>query len=144
MSSFRETKTLPYHPEFLFDIVMDIRAYPEFLPWCTNASIVMQDHHKTIADLTVNFKGFTHEYRSQVVAHPKSLITTESISGIFKYLKSSWSFYPQQNGQSCLVEFYIDFEFKSLLLNSLASLVWNKASQNMIAAFEARAASIYI
>ena len=35
MPKHSETRRLPYSPEQMFDLVADVRRYPEFLPWVT-------------------------------------------------------------------------------------------------------------
>ena len=55
--------------------------------------------------------------------------------------KNHWQFYPHPDG--CLLDFYVDFEFKSKLLQNLIGLLFNEAVRRMVAAFEARAQQLY-
>ena len=34
MPHAEDTRVVPYAPEQMFDLVADVRRYPEFLPWC--------------------------------------------------------------------------------------------------------------
>jgi coenzyme Q-binding protein COQ10 len=41
------------------------------------------------------------------------------------------------------VDFYVDFEFRSKILQNLIGLLFNEAVRRMVAAFEARAGQLY-
>ena len=94
------------------------------------------------ADLVISFKVFRERFGSRVVLHSKDLfIDTEYLDGPFKYLKSSWKFKDLPEG--CAVTFFVDFEFKNMILQSIIGLVFNEAMQKIIQAFEARADTLY-
>jgi coenzyme Q-binding protein COQ10 len=146
MPSHKEIKTLPYSAKQMFDLVLDIEKYPQFLPWCLAAKITkkINDLHLE-ADLVINFKGFTQKYSSDVRASKtidnEFLISVAAIDGPFKSLVNSWQFKDISGG--CQVEFFIDFEFKSLILGKMIGMIFEKATNKMIDAFEARAKIIY-
>ncbi len=139
-----------YESEFsvdqLYQLVVDIEKYPEFLPWCSAARILEETEHQIVADLIISFKAFTEHYRSQVELSPprsgKAAVDVSLISGPFKYLNNNWKFKTLKNGGT-LIEFYIDFEFKSALLQKLIGLLFNKACQKMVDSFEARAKELF-
>jgi coenzyme Q-binding protein COQ10 len=122
---------------------MDIEKYPQFLPWCLAAKITDKiDENNLNADLVINFKGFSQKYSSKVKA--KKILDNEftidvvAIKGPFKNLVNSWKI---KNIESvgCVVEFSIDFEFKSIILEKMLGLIWQKATNKMIDSFEKRA-----
>ena len=63
------------------------------------------------------------------------------LDGPFKYLKSTWAFRDIEGG--CEVDFYVDFEFKSKILQGVIGVVFNEAMQRIVRAFETRAAELY-
>lgn len=140
MHNFKQIKILPYSPEALCNLVLDIELYPEFLPWCEGASIITQNEHLTIAEVAIGYSGFSDKYRSQII--PKKfdedyIVEVEAISGPFKFLRNLWKFIKDEKG--CRVEFSIEFAFKSFILDKLMSVFINKAAEKMIQAFEERA-----
>lgn len=146
MSSHKETKTLPYHAQQMFDLVLDIEKYPQFLPWCLAAKITKKiDENNLNADLVINFKGFSQKYSSDVRAEKMSdtkfKIDVSAIDGPFKNLVNHWQFRDVVGG--CEVEFFIDFEFKSVILGKMIGMIFEKATDKMIDAFEKRAEFIY-
>jgi coenzyme Q-binding protein COQ10 len=62
-------------------------------------------------------------------------------NGPFRYLNNTWSFTPAPTG--CRVDFFVDFEFKSRLLQSAIGAVFNQAGQAMVSAFLRRARTVY-
>jgi coenzyme Q-binding protein COQ10 len=69
-------------------------------------------------------------------------VDVEYIDGPFRYLNNHWRFLPDENG-GCIVDFYVDFEFRSKVLQSLIGLLFNEAVQRMVGAFETRADQLY-
>ena len=49
----------------------------------------------------------------------------------------------EQPDGTCIVDFYVDFEFRSKLLQKMIGVVFEKAVQIMVSAFEERADQVY-
>jgi coenzyme Q-binding protein COQ10 len=143
MPRFSHEQILPYTPDQLFDLAADIESYPEFLPWCKGAKILARESEKIlIAELVINFKAFIERYTSRVTLDRAALeITVELVQGPFKHLYNGWKFTSVREGVR--VEFDIDFELRSALLQAVATPAFNKAYQQMIDAFANRAQKIY-
>ena len=147
MSHFYQEKIVNYSANLLYNIIIDVESYPQFLPWCQFSQIVKQiDSSHFEADLTINFKGITHKYRSLVIGNfneqQKAFkVDATAINGPFKKLETKWNVvYIDENISKISCE--IDFEFSSLLIGKMLSGVFAIASQKMILAFEERAKSI--
>jgi coenzyme Q-binding protein COQ10 len=141
MPTHAEQRFLPYDPEKLFDLVADIERYPEFLPWCVGARVVSRDGNVIHADLMIGFKVIRETFTSKVTLHASDRVDVEYQKGPFKYLKNHWEFKPHPDG--CLIDFYIDFEFRSRILRNLIEPLFNEAVRRMVSAFETRARSIH-
>ncbi|MFO1036578.1 MAG: type II toxin-antitoxin system RatA family toxin [Geminicoccaceae bacterium] len=143
MPTHAEKRYLPHTPDQMYDLVARVDRYPEFLPWCKAARITKRDGPNLFyADLVIAFKVFREQFTSKVHLDPKTGVDVEYINGPFRYLNNHWRFEPAPGG-GCIVDFYVDFEFKSKLLQSLIGLLFNEAVQRMVAAFEARAEKLY-
>ena len=147
MPTHGEKRVLPYTAEQMYDLVADVGRYPEFLPWNSAARvrrITPQPDGRDLmdADLVISFKVFRERFASRVWLDKEGQrIDTEYLDGPFKYLKSHWIFHPHPDG--CEVEFFVDFEFKSGILQKVIGLVFNKAMHRIVAAFETRASVLY-
>lgn len=137
MPTHTEQRLLPYSPGALFDLVADIERYPEFLPWCVACRIRRRDGNVILGDLMVGFKVFRETFTSRVELHRADRIEVQYIDGPFKYLTNRWRFIPRGDGTE--IDFFIDFQFNSRILEAVAGKVFGEAVRRMVSAFEARA-----
>lgn len=147
MPTHAERRRLAYTPEQLFDLVAGIEQYPEFLPWCRGARIKRREPDLLVADLIIGFKVFRERFTSTVRLDRENLRIDVSYSdGPFRYLNNHWVFEPAAGpaGEAhCVIDFYVDFAFRSRLLQKTISLLFNEAVRRMVAAFDARARDLY-
>ena len=146
MPKHSETRTLPYTAQQMYDLVADVKSYPQFLPWCAAARIRSRRPEGAAeimeADLVISFKVFRERFGSRVTLFPEDWrIDTEYLDGPFKYMKSNWSFAEAEGG--CDVSFFVDFEFRNAVLQKLIGVVFNEAMLRIVRAFERRAAELY-
>ena len=145
MTIHSEQRVMPFRPEQLFDLVADVQRYPEFLPWCVGARIRSSDGQLVVADLMIGYKIVRERFTSKVnLDRDASRIDVEYADGPFKYLTNHWIFEPVEGqGGDCLIDFYVDFEFKSRFFQAAIGPVFNEAVKRMIRAFEKRADALY-
>ncbi len=141
MPTHAERRFLPYSQEQLFALVADVERYPEFLPWCVAARIRSRDEDVLIADLVIGFKMVRERFTSRVTLRGPDRIDVEYTEGPLRYLNNHWSFEPQDGG--CVIDFFVDFEFKSMILQKLIGALFNEAVRRMVGAFESRAHALY-
>ena len=142
MARHQETRTLPYSPEQVFDMVADVARYPEFLPWVSAIRVRSNSDTEMVADMVVGFKGLRETFSSKVTKERPRAIHVEYLEGPLKYLRNDWQFKPDGKGGT-LVEFCVDFQFKSRVFEMLAGQVFDRALRKMTGAFEERAAALY-
>ena len=142
MPTHSETRVLPYTPQQVFDLVADVERYPEFLPWCLACRVRKRETPTAfVADLAVGFKMVREQFTSRVTLDSPHTIAIEYLSGPFNHLRNTWKFTPVAGGTS--LDFFLSFEFKSRLLQSLIGVLFEEAVKRMVAAFEARATRLY-
>ncbi len=142
MPTHAEKRKLPYTPEQLFDLVAAVDLYPQFLPWCLASRITKRDGNVFYADLIIGYKMVREKFGSKVTALRPDHIHVEYLSGPMKYLSNHWRFLPEKDG-SCTIDFYVDFEFKNIVLQNLMGVFFDKAVSKMVQAFEDRAKDLY-
>jgi coenzyme Q-binding protein COQ10 len=143
MPTHAELRELPYRPEDMFALVAEVDKYPEFLPWCIGARIRKREGNEITADLIIGFKMFRERFTSRVTLdRPNLHIDVEYAEGPFKYLRNHWNFIPREGG-GCAIDFFVDFEFRSRLLQKTIELLFGEAVKRMVGAFEARARQLY-
>ncbi len=141
MPTHAEKRFLPYTPEQVFDLVADIERYPEFLPWCVGARIRERRDNVILGDLLIGWRMVREKFTSRVTLNRPDRVDVEYAQGPFKYLKNHWVFERQPGG--CLVDFYVDFEFRSRMLQGVIATLFNEAVKRMVSAFEKRAKELY-
>ncbi len=143
MSTHAEKRVLPHSPDHLFDLVADVGRYPEFLPWCIGARIRSRGEYALVADLIIGFKGIREKFTSEVTMDRAGMrIDVVYRDGPFKYLNNHWIFNARPDG-GCEIDFYVDFEFRSRLLQRVIGMLFNEAVRRMVSAFETRADQLY-
>ncbi len=142
MPTHAERRVLPYTPEQLYTLVAEVEHYPEFLPWCVAARIRERKENLITADLVIGFRMIRERFTSKVGLDPdgKKIHVTYA-EGPFKYLNNHWRFEEHHDG--CVIDFYVDFEFKSKLLQKMIEALFHEAVRRMVAAFETRAEDLY-
>ncbi len=141
MPTHAERRIVAYSPAQMYDLVADIKRYPEFLPWCI--SVVEKSHTGNVieADMAIGFKALREQFTSRVTLESGRTINVEYLNGPFRYLKNHWVFH--DHSQGCEIEFFIDFEFRSRLLQMVIGTLFNEAVRIMVRAFETRATRLY-
>jgi coenzyme Q-binding protein COQ10 len=130
----------------MFDLVADVARYPEFLPWCSAARVRKRESANIELDeIAIGFGPFHEKFVSRVVLRPDDPaglgIETTGIEGPFRQLASHWTFTPHPRGT--MIDFRLEFEFRSLLLQKTVQLLFAEAMKRMVSAFEARAGQLY-
>ncbi|WJR66791.1 type II toxin-antitoxin system RatA family toxin [Neorhizobium sp. CSC1952] len=150
MPKFEIRRPVKHSAEEMYALVADIEKYPQFLPLCEALAIRSRKERdgKTllVADMTVGYKAIRETFTTQVLLNPaEQAIDVKYIEGPFKYLENRWRFEPSASGSpdACAVHFFIDYEFKSMILGALMGSMFDRAFRMFAEAFEARADKIY-
>ncbi len=141
MPTHAESRRVHYRPDQLFDLVADVGQYPRFLPWCIGARVRSRTETELVADLTIGFGPFRESFTSRVTLDHPHKIRVRYENGPFRYLNNTWGFSPDPTG--CKVDFFVDFEFRSRLLQAAIGVVFNEAVRRMVNAFLKRAREVY-
>ncbi|MBF0176377.1 MAG: type II toxin-antitoxin system RatA family toxin [Magnetococcales bacterium] len=141
MSQHQVNAIVPYTPQQMYDLVVDMDSYPQFLPWCVQARKYDVTETQFMAEMTISFKGLRETFRTVDLLVPGRSIRISLHSGPFKRLENFWNFTPVSGGTR--VEFSIDFKFKNRLLDVSMGPLFSMVTQRMVAAFRQRADIVY-
>lgn len=147
MPSFRTTRRVPHTPEEMFDLVADVERYPEFLPLCTGLRVLRrtkdgEERETLVAEMSIGYKAIAERFTTKVMLDRAKLdIHVSYVDGPFRYLENRWEFRPDQGGT--LVNFAIDYEFRSIALGLLMGAMFDRAFRRFTQAFESRADDVY-
>lgn len=147
MPGFRKKTTVPYTARQMFDLVADVERYPEFLPWCSACRIeeasASAGRKTMLVEMVIAFKLFRERYSSRVLLDESRMaIEIGHGRGLFRSMASGWGFRDLAEGGS-EVEYHIDYELRSLILQKTLGLVFKESQARIMRSFEARADEIY-
>jgi ribosome-associated toxin RatA of RatAB toxin-antitoxin module len=131
---------LPYAPEALYDIVNDVEAYPEFLPWCTSSKVLETTETEITAELHLKKGVVSQSFTTKNLLTPKSAMEMTLVDGPFKTLHGLWQFEPM--GKGVKVSLVLEFEFASGFLAKCVGPVFEKIAASLVDAFCQRAKDI--
>ncbi|MEK7801448.1 MAG: type II toxin-antitoxin system RatA family toxin [Pseudomonadota bacterium] len=126
----------------MFDLVADIEKYPEFLPWCLDCKIIKRTDNEMIANMVIGYKLFREWFGTRVTLDRPNTIRVEYVNGPLRHLSNRWTFTTRSDG-GCIVDFYVDFEFKNPIFQKLMGAFFNEIVNRMVGAFDARARELY-
>lgn len=141
MHSFEETRELPCAAQDMFDVVMDIDAYADFLPWVADARILSREEGELTAELVADLAGMRHSFKTLDRFITGKLVEIRLLEGPFRFLESVWTF-ERVSEHTCRVHFSIEFEFRNMMLDMVASPVFSSVCKSMVHAFEQRAVQL--
>jgi coenzyme Q-binding protein COQ10 len=148
MPTFSTKRRVRHSAAHMFDLVADVERYPEFVPMCRGLKVRQRTPEEEnveviVADMTVSFKLVRETFRSRVTLdRPKLKILVEYLQGPFSHMQNRWTFSPTGD-DACEIEFFIDYEFKSLTLGMLMGAMFDTAFRRFATAFEHRADQVY-
>jgi len=148
MPEFSTKRRVRHSASEMFDLVADVERYPEFVPLCQSLKVHKRSAENggtevIVADMTIAYKLIRETFSSRVTLDRKAMtILVEYLEGPFRRMNNRWSFHPADD-DSCDVEFFLSYEFKSRALSLLMGSVFDAAFRRFAAAFERRADQVY-
>jgi coenzyme Q-binding protein COQ10 len=148
MPQFSTKRRVHHSAANMFDLVVDMEKYPAFVPLCSALRVKSRTDKGegvsvVIAEMTVAYKMIRQTFVTRdTLDRPNLKILVEYLQGPFSHLRNRWAFHPTGEN-SCDVEFFIDYEFKSRTLAALMGALFDTVFRRMASAFEHRADQVY-
>lgn len=142
MKQISRTALMPYSCEQMFDVVNDVMAYPEFLPWCAGARIIEQSQEIMLASLNMERAGVSATFTTRNLLRRPYRIDLSLVDGPFRSFSGHWLF-TGLGDAGCKTEMSLRFDFSSRMLDLTLGRVFGQAADTMVEAFHERAQVIY-
>ena len=134
MAQVEKTVLVGHSAERMFNLVDQVEDYPRFLPWCGGVELHRRDDQVTEATLHIDYHGIKQQFTTE---NHKTFPTAMEINlknGPFKHLEGFWRFTPLAE-DACKVQFRLQYEFSSTILEKLIAPVFNHIANTFVEAF---------
>lgn len=127
MKKITRSALLEVPVELAYQVVVDVEAYPDFLPGCERVEVLKRTDTGVEVKVTVSGAGIKQKFVT-VNRHDPNMITMSLKKGPFKALEGAWHF-TQIGDRGCRVEVDLEFEADGMLatlFTPIADVVANK------------------
>ena len=126
----------------MYALVDDIGAYANFLPWCSQSTVLNRDANSVEASLEIKYSKLQKSFTTRNVNSPHQVIEMQLVDGPFKHLHGKWMFTPLgQDGTK--IELQLEFEFASKMMDLTVGPVFSHIANSLVDAFTKRAKDVY-
>jgi ribosome-associated toxin RatA of RatAB toxin-antitoxin module len=133
---------VPYTPAEMFQLVDYVEDYPKFLPWCANSQLHIRDDVTTEATIHIGYMQIHQQFSTINAKRFPEDMQIRLKSGPFKNLEGYWHF-KALGEAACKIEFMLQYEFSSNLLESVLGPVFGHIANTLVDAFVQRAEKVY-
>ena len=141
MPTYDRTRNLPYTPEQMFELVIDVERYPEFVPGYLDVRVTRHEGDVLYVDQTIGFAAARVSFASVAETDPPARISIHSTTGPFKRLSVDWHFSAEPNG--CSIRFIAGYELSAGPLGFVIQRWFDESSGRILEAFVQRAGVVY-
>ncbi len=129
----------------MFALVADVPRYPEFLPWCSEGTVLEARDDTVVARVGMSISGIRKSFTTRNTHDGERGIRLELVDGPFSHLDGHWEFIPLGGpGQkACKIVFTLNYAFSSRTLEALVGPVFDKIAGSLVDAFVKRAEQVY-
>jgi ribosome-associated toxin RatA of RatAB toxin-antitoxin module len=146
MHEVHRNAIVPHSPEAMFDLVADVAAYPEFLPWCTSAQVISTDDAEApkeiVARLGISQGALKGHFTTRNKMERPCRIALTLVEGPFSELEGLWQI-DSLGEEGCKLDLTMRFAFANPLKDMLLGTVFERSSNKLFDAFVARARALH-
>jgi ribosome-associated toxin RatA of RatAB toxin-antitoxin module len=142
MAEVSKTVLIQHPATRMYELVIDVRKYPEFLPWCGGVEIFEESEEILEAKIHVKFKGLNQFFHTRNINIRPTSIEMNFVDGPFKKFHGSWKFTALRE-DACKIEFQLNYEFESMILEKIVGPVFHMIAGTFVEGFIKRADSLY-
>ena len=145
MKTVHKSVLIWYSAAEMFALVTDVAHYPQFLPWCDQASVEEENDQGMIARVGIRIAGIRQSFTTRNLHEPDQRVSLKLVDGPFSRLEGDWHFLPLGDGsqRACKVEFALCYDFDNAALAALVGPVFDKIAGSLVDAFVKRASVVY-
>jgi ribosome-associated toxin RatA of RatAB toxin-antitoxin module len=146
MKTVQKSVLIWYSAAEMFNLVIDVARYPEFLPWCDKSAVLAESPDGMTAKVGISFAGLKQSFTTQNTHETDRLVRLKLVDGPFSKLDGEWSFTPvgDDTQRACRVALTLRYDFASMALAAMVGPVFDKIAGSLVDAFVKRAQQVYV
>jgi ribosome-associated toxin RatA of RatAB toxin-antitoxin module len=134
----RRSALVTFSPEQMFDLVIDVERYPQFLPWVVGAQLHERGERSLRASMEMQRSGVRERFTTRNEFERPTFMTMDLVEGPFRLLTGRWTFTPI-GVAGTRIELEMRFEFANPVVAMLFGKSFEQSCGTLIDAFIARA-----
>lgn len=142
MKKISKHALVPYSANQMYALVNDIAGYAEFLPWCSESTIIKKTEQEITASINIAYGSINKSFTTLNKLTPDTKMEMQLVEGPFKALQGEWLF-TQLGDDGCKVSLNLEFEFKNKLLSMTMGPVFSQIANTLVDSFSERATKVY-
>jgi ribosome-associated toxin RatA of RatAB toxin-antitoxin module len=131
-----------FSPEQMFDLVVDVERYPQFLPWVVGARVYERSEHELLASMEMQRAGVREGFSTRNRMDRPHWMTLQLVEGPFRLLEGRWAF-TAIGEVGTRIELAMRFEFASPVVALLFGKAFEQSCGQLIDAFITRARQVH-
>jgi ribosome-associated toxin RatA of RatAB toxin-antitoxin module len=133
---------VPYSTEQMYQLVNDIKSYPDFLPWCVKSTILSESEDEVRATLVLSYGGLKKAFTTCNRLQKNKIIEIRLVDGPLSQLEGFWRF-ETVSATSSKIVLDLEFEIAHKLFNLPFQAIFHQISNSLVDAFIERADKVY-
>jgi ribosome-associated toxin RatA of RatAB toxin-antitoxin module len=138
MSVVEKTALIKVPASMLYEVVNNVDAYPEFLPWCKSARLLSRTKDELCGEIEVSKAGVTQSFSTCNLLFPCHRIEIRLKKGPFRKLEGAWEF-TELSIDACKVRLSLEFDFSNALMRGAFGVIFGQIANSLVDAFCKRA-----
>ena len=145
MKQVKKSILLWYTAREMYELVLNVRAYPQFMPWCERAEVLEESDEGMTARLSLSYRGVRQSFTTRNTHVVDRSVTMKLVDGPFSRLDGHWEFAPvgAADASACRIQFQMNYTFANTALELVVSPVFDRIANTFVDAFVERAERVY-
>lgn len=145
MKQVKKSILLWYTAREMYDLVLNVREYPQFMPWCERAEVLEESDQGMTARLHLSYRGVRQSFTTRNTHMVSRTVSMQLVDGPFSQLDGHWEFVPvgDSAANACRIHFQLNYTFANAALELVISPVFDRIANTFVDAFVERAERVY-
>ena len=134
MKNIHKEEDINIDIETIFNLINDVKSYPNYLPWCTKSEVMEESTDIIIGKIFISKSFINWNFSTKNTIKKNESISLELVDGPFESLTGKWLFSPI-NQFNTRVSLDIDYEFKSSIIELSIEPIFSSIMNSILKSF---------